>query len=70
VLHNMPNGRETILTPSSQYLIKRRQAYYYRRLIPLVLRPLFGCLEFIISLKTTHFQDTTKLANCYDEYFD
>ncbi|WP_371744901.1 DUF6538 domain-containing protein [Methylobacter sp. S3L5C] len=35
---------------------------YYRRRIPVLLRPLFGCLEFIISLKTTCFQDAKELA--------
>jgi len=59
-----------MLTPSPQYLIKRHQTYYYRRRIPIVLRPLFGCLEFMISLKTTYFQDAKKLANRYDDYFN
>jgi hypothetical protein len=51
----MSNSREIMLTASPQYLIKRHQAYYCRRR-PLVLRRLFSRLEFIISLKTTHFQ--------------
>lgn len=58
-----------MLTPSPQYLIKRHEAYYYRRRIPVVLIPLFGRIEFTISLQTKNFQDAKKLANRYDDYF-
>ncbi|WP_394813123.1 DUF6538 domain-containing protein [Methylobacter psychrophilus] len=50
-------GEKPCSPPSPYYLIKRRQTYYYRRRIPVLLRLLFGCLKFIISLKTTCFQD-------------
>jgi hypothetical protein len=45
----MSNRREIMLTASPQYLIQRRQTYYYRRRIPLLLQPLFDGIEFTSS---------------------
>jgi hypothetical protein len=49
-----------MLSPSPNYLLKRCHAYYYRRRIPRLLRPLFGRKEFIISLQTPHLTDAKK----------
>ena len=59
-----------MLVPSHNYLIKRRQSYYYRRRVHVLLKAFFSGKEFIISLQTKHFRDTKKLANRYDDYFD
>lgn len=60
-----------MLTPSSHnYLIKRRQSYYYRRRVPVLLKAFFTGKEFVTSLQTKHFNDAKKLANRYDGYFD
>ena len=60
-----------MLTPSSHnYLIKRRQSYYYRRRVPVLLKAFFTGKEFVTSLQTKHFNDAKKLANHYDDYFD
>ena len=58
-----------MLTPSHNYLIKRRQSYYYRRRVPVLLKAFFTSKEFVISLQTKHFTDAKKLANRYDDYF-
>jgi hypothetical protein len=66
----MSNRREIMLTASHQYLTQRRQTYYYRRRIPLLLQPLFDGVEFIVSLQTSHFQDAKTLTTRYDNWFD
>jgi hypothetical protein len=52
-----------MLTPSPQYLIKRRQTYYRRRLLPLVPRPLFDRSLTKSSVSSRQTRTTGSMSN-------